>query len=322
MKKIKGKYIFESSFIKKEKAELTTYMLQGRFAKDTIRSYTNYVAYFLDFLEQQNLSPKDTTYNHIIEFIEYCRKDNRSNHNINRILVSVRHYYKYLSQLHNINNPAAGIYIHGVNRVMLDSLLEYKEIEEAYKNYKIYDNRTHRNKITIGLMLYQALTTEELHKLEADHINLQDGKIFIPGGKRTNSRMLKLQPQQILELHEYIKEVRPKIINEVYHHRPGRKPGKIKSPDEIKQLLISINGSENIKSSLMHLMMALQKTNPNIRSGKQIRISVITHWLKTIDVRKVQYMAGHRYVGSTERYKQFNLKDLKEQLELHHPLEH
>jgi integrase/recombinase XerD len=67
-------------------------------------------------------------------------------------------------------------------------------------------------------------------------------------------------------------------------------------------------------------MMALQKTNPEIQSGKQIRISVITHWLKTIDVRKAQYMAGHRHVSSTEKYKQYDLKDLQEQLKKFHPL--
>ena len=318
--KYKSKYIFESNFIKQEKEDYKTYMLQNRFAKDTIRSYTNYVAYFLNFLEQQNLSPNHTTYNHIIEFIDYCREDGKSNHHINRILVSIRHYYKYLSQLEDINNPAAGIYIHGITRSIPNNLLEHEEIEEIYNNYKVYDNGTHRNKTILGLLLYQAVTTEELHKLGPGHINLQEGKIFIPGGKRTNSRTLKLEPQQILELHRYINETRPKIVNQVYHHRPGRKPNQIKNPDKTRQLFISINGSGDIRNNMSHLMKTLQKTNPKIQSCKQIRMSVITHWLKTKDVRQVQYMAGHRYVSSTEKYKQYDLKDLQEQLKKYHPL--
>jgi len=134
----KSKYDFENQQIQREKAKFKNYLQQNRFAKDTIRSYTNYVAYFLNFLEQQQLSPKDTTYNHIIEFINYCRNDSRSNQNINRLLMSVRHYYDYLGQTENINNPAAGIYIQGATKRGIGNLPEYEEIEEVYNSYRVY----------------------------------------------------------------------------------------------------------------------------------------------------------------------------------------
>mgnify|MGYP000907514115 FL=1 len=47
---------------------------------------------------------------------------------------------------------------------------------------------------------------------------------------------------------------------------------------------------------------------------------VIAEWLKKIDVRKVQYMAGHRYVSSTERYNGMNLQELKDSLNKFHPM--
>ena len=37
-------------------------------------------------------------------------------------------------------------------------------------------------------------------------------------------------------------------------------------------------------------------------------------------VREVQYMAGHKYVSSTERYRTDNLEDLQKELEKYHPL--
>ncbi|CAM4113381.1 hypothetical protein SAMN06265348_103289 [Pedobacter westerhofensis] len=52
----------------------------------------------------------------------------------------------------------------------------------------------------------------------------------------------------------------------------------------------------------------------------QVRQSVITEWLKEKDLRTVQYMAGHRYVSSTERYKTNDLEDLKDALQKFHPL--
>jgi integrase/recombinase XerD len=37
-------------------------------------------------------------------------------------------------------------------------------------------------------------------------------------------------------------------------------------------------------------------------------------------MRQVQYMAGHKYVSSTERYQVGNLEDLASELAHHHPM--
>lgn len=47
---------------------------------------------------------------------------------------------------------------------------------------------------------------------------------------------------------------------------------------------------------------------------------MIAEWLKTQDVRKVQHLAGHRRIITTERYLAHHLEDLQESLKLHHPL--
>jgi integrase/recombinase XerD len=52
----------------------------------------------------------------------------------------------------------------------------------------------------------------------------------------------------------------------------------------------------------------------------QIRASTITNWLKHYNLREVQYMAGHKYVSSTERYRMDTLEDLQKELEKYHPL--
>ena len=68
------------------------------------------------------------------------------------------------------------------------------------------------------------------------------------------------------------------------------------------------------------MFRGIKKTHPKVASGKIIRSTVIAEWLKTLDVRVAQYMAGHRYVSSTERYQVANLRELKESLKRHHPL--
>lgn len=75
------------------------------------------------------------------------------------------------------------------------------------------------------------------------------------------------------------------------------------------------------------MFRAIQKTNPEIRhpkqtclTARQVRASVITYWLKNHNLREVQYMAGHKYVSSTERYQLNNLDTLQKKIEEYHPL--
>ena len=81
-----------------------------------------------------------------------------------------------------------------------------------------------------------------------------------------------------------------------------------------------MNGNKNIKNSIHHLFNALKKINPKIKSPTQIRTSTISHLQKSIPIRKLQYMAGHKYISSTERYRKNNTDELYRQLELFHPL--
>lgn len=67
------------------------------------------------------------------------------------------------------------------------------------------------------------------------------------------------------------------------------------------------------------LVLHLKQMSSKIKSLDQVRASVIVHWLKLYNLRKVQVMAGHRYISSTESYKANNLDDLKEDIAKYHP---
>lgn len=78
------------------------------------------------------------------------------------------------------------------------------------------------------------------------------------------------------------------------------------------------------KKRLIHGMSRIKKMinryEPRLNNMAQIRASVITNWLQHYNLREVQYMAGHKYVSSTERYRTDNLEDLQKELEKCHPL--
>lgn len=298
-----------------------TYLQELGNGKDTVRQKMNYAGYFLKWLESERLQPNDARYNDLLNFIDYCKLENNSKRHINSKLRSIRNFYEYLKKENpNIINPAINLHLKGIKQKLPSNIISFKELEKLYQSFETTTNRGKRNKIILGILIYQGVTTEELQQLEPNHLKLKEGKIYVPGNRRRNSRKLELKPFQILELHEYLTEIRPKILNEITAPKPSRKPDKINKTQIENQLFISINGSENIKNSLLHMFNAIRKINPEILHPKQIRASVITHWLKTMNLRQVQYMAGHKYVSSTERYQLNNLDSLQSKLEKLHPL--
>jgi integrase/recombinase XerD len=324
-------YNYIDPHIIEEQKKLSFFLHQKKYSPDSIRIYNNYTGYFLTWLTEQNLTTEATTYNDLLRFINYCRKENRSIRNTNMMLVAVRHYYSALQNLKEVDhNPAANLYLKGEVQRIPHDLLEKEMLDYLYEKYQTYNERTQRNKVILGLYIYQGLATDELKKLEPLHIKLKEGKIYIPGTKQTISkggrqaRLLKLEAKQILDLQEYLLVTRPKIVHNIKSgerkKQSTRKPDKINETALAYQLFISLNGSDEIKTSVRFLMDDLRKINPAVKDAMQIRKSVITQWLKEKDIRTVQYMAGHSSISTTERYRAANVEELEEALKIHHPL--
>src|SRR5690606_29093962 len=68
------------------------------------------------------------------------------------------------------------------------------------------------------------------------------------------------------------------------------------------------------------IIKRLKSINQKAGNINHLRASVIVNWLKQYNIRKVQYLAGHKYISSTESYKQNNLESLQEAVNEFHPL--
>lgn len=290
-------------------------------AKDTIRQKSNYAGYYLKWLQGERLLQEEARYNDMLSFIDYCRLEERSKRQINTMLRSVRNYYQYLKETgSNIINPALSLHVRGERQKLPSGIITWQELERIYDRYSTVTLREKRNKVILGLYVYQGITTGELQRMAPGHLRLKEGKIYITGTRRTGSRVLDLEPFQVMQLHQYLTEIRPQILIGISNPGPARKPYRINRDKIENQLFISINGSENIKNSLLHMFRDIGRINPELQHAKQIRSSVIIHWLKNYNLRQVQYMAGHKYVSSTERYQLNNLDNLQSKLEEFHPL--
>jgi len=292
------------------------YLKKKHYQSSTISQFEKHLGLFFDWLLENDYTAEQLTYTRLLDFITFSREKGKTPENMNRMLKSIETWYQYKGSV----NPVKGLRIKGTKQSLPVNLLTKEELTDLYITYQPTDNRTQRNKRILSLLIYQAITNEELHTLKPEYIKLREGKIYIPKTATGKERILNLEANQILELQEYLTTIRPQMLAQVTKQRPGRKPPTINHEMIIDKLFFSENGSPNLKNSLQHLFKALQKINPKIENLTQIRQSVITQWLREKDLRMTQYMAGHGHVMSTERYKRADTEDLSQALQHYHPL--
>ncbi|MBP7846025.1 MAG: site-specific integrase [Candidatus Pacebacteria bacterium] len=249
---------------------------------------------------------EEIDYKTFLKYVEELKKTGIKTNTLQSYIGNLKIYFNYLQEEnYRADNPIESINIKGKVKTVLGNLLTADELEDLYYSYETKDNdlARKRNKIIIGLLVYQGLHTKELQYLKEEHIELYKGKIHIPQTARTNGRTLEIKPWQLMEMMEYIQQIRPKIV-----------------PKSEEHLFTSNYGNTNISNVLKKLSEELKLINYNYQNAIQIRNSVIVNWLKSNNLRKTQYLAGHRYISSTERYQQDNLEELHEMINNFHPI--
>jgi integrase/recombinase XerD len=285
------------------------YLTTKDFSESTIRIYENGMKEFLAWTTRYHCPIEDICYADLMHYIKHSQQQGKGKRNVQQQLLAMRHYFNYLVKTGKVkSNPAQGVYIRGIARRLPHDLTDYEDLVKLYESYPVKDTRDQRNKVVLGLLIFQALTIEELETLEPDHLNLRDGRIKIIGTDRTNERILKLEAVQVFELQEYVSKTRNRILN----------GPKIHSPEKITQLLMGMEGGTAL-SGEVHWMLKRLK-HEQVKQASQIRASVIAKWTTQYDVRIVQYLCGHKYVSATERYQSTHLDELQEQLKKFHPL--
>lgn len=286
------------------------YLTGKEFSESTIRIYENGIKEFLEWIDKHHYPVENIRYADLMNYIKYSHKKGKSKTNVQHQLLAIRHYFHYLVKTWKVkSNPAQGVYIRGIARRLPHDLVEYDELMKLYENYQVTDIRDQRNKVILSLLIFQAVTIEELELLEPRHINLREGKIKIPGTDRTNERVLKLEASQVFELQEYLNKTRNRIL-----YGP-----KVTDPEKIKQLIIGMEGATRLAGEVGWMMKRLK--HEKVKHASQIRASTIAEWTRKNDIRVVQYMSGHKYVSTTEKYQATHLEDLQEQLRKYHPLQ-
>lgn len=287
------------------KRSFKAYLESKSFSQKTIEGYMSETNRFIQWRARQGIEPEQTTTGDILAYIKACKRTNKQR-SIQYKMVSLDHYYNHLKKEGGIEKkPTAGIEIKGVVRKQLYHILEPQELDSLYQNYPKNSPANQRDRVMLGLVVYQGLRTEEILKLEVDSIKAREGLIEVPGSRRSNSRRLKLESHQVLDIYDYLQRIRGEFT---------------KNQTANDYLFVNTQGSSNRPLIMRNLAATMKRLYPMVSSLNQIRASVIAKWLKMYNLREVQYRAGHKYISSTEGYLQNDMGGLQEEINKYHPL--
>ncbi|MEO6302266.1 MAG: tyrosine-type recombinase/integrase [Bacteroidia bacterium] len=288
-----------------EKQKFTAYLQAHHIHGKTISDYLSRVNQYTQWLqshthkEAEQAEKKD-----ILNYLHYLQTHSQPDMGTRQhTLGMINRYYAYLLQNKRvIKNPAQLINLRGTRKQRLLKLFTVEEMQQlADAHYYLcvkYDvnqpNLNLRNHIALLLYIHQGIKPQELNLLNTEALDLRKAVIKIPATRKTNARTLPLHATQIGLFYEYINNVLPALRNP-------------------KHLLVNAVPKDFSKD--------LKKINLKFISFKQLRASIITHWVQTQGLRRAQYNAGHRYISSTQNYLANDMESLKNDINKYHPIQ-
>jgi site-specific recombinase XerD len=278
------------------------------YLKERLRSRKTVDAYLFDIRRFIDLNPKYETYRYgdisayfTILNEKYRRQDGRVTSSVARIFVSVKWLYSFLvhSGIRDTHPFPPSYNIKGTSKKGVDGsgILTPSELQylvDFVKDEEVrYTGLRQRNLTIVSLLVFQALTGQEISNLGLSDIDLDAGTIHVKKTLTANGRTLPIHPSQFMIFHAYLTDARKKLL---------------KDPEEDtfnKSFIISSRASGN----LVGLVGSLIKKYRLLFGGKpvtaeNIRKSVIWNMLNVDGkpVEQVQLFAGHMWPSTTEGY--------------------
>jgi len=230
---------------------------------------------------------------------------------LNNQLLTIEQYFFYLIEKGiRKEHPLKNFRIKTEKKPLIKGLLTEEELNNLYENYPTkghyggqFDVYKQRNKVILGLMVYQGLSSGSIAQIELKDINLEKGTIHIAERLKTrlNPRNLPLEAVQIIELNNYLIHTRNKLLELI-------------KTDAGTTKLIPLGNNTKFSSITKNI-----RKQTELQEIQQLRNSRIALWLKQHNVRIVQYKAGYKRLLSLEQFKQDELESLKQAVAKYHP---
>lgn len=196
----------------------------GNASVDTIKTYRNRVAQYLDWCKERELYPALATEQNILEYRKYLINGEKTSPTIRLSLLAVKHFYtSCLAKKLVKDNPVVGVKAPREKRE-IGSTINYLSLEELQQLidsvlpvYKIRGDKTAkvqvlRDRILLGCMALQGCRSIEMYRANLVDISESYGQHYLKLDGKNSIRTIILRPDLGSEIAQYRKA--RKLTNE------------------------------------------------------------------------------------------------------------
>lgn len=286
-----------------------TYLLVVKgLSENTVSSYLKDLDKFSLFLKTRDQeNPREITPETLSSFIKYLQQSTQlSTRSINRCIVSVKQFFKYLLIEGLIDNdPTENLVTPRTGKTIPDTLT----VEEVEKILSVPQNKNTpegiRDSAMLEILYATGLRVTELVELKQNSIELDQGYVTA-FGKGRKERIVPIGKRSLGKVKDYLVNSRPYIIRE-----------RISD-----YLFITRRGTKFTRQGFWKLIKTYADEAGIFKeiSPHTLRHSFATHLLERgADLRTIQILLGHSDISTTQIYTHVERERLKEMHRKFHP---
>lgn len=277
---------------------------EKRASANTVSSYLRDMRQFEAAMSSQDTELEEVLTQDVERYAASLTRKGKSAATVTRSIASIKSFYSCLIALGIVDhNPAKGVVAAKVER-KLPQILTSREVELFLEQPDCSDLKGYRDRAMLELLYATGIRVSELIELDVDDLNLYAGVLHC--ASKGKERVIPLYPAAIRALEEYLRNVRPQLINE---------------PDETA-LFVNMSGDRMSRQGFWKLIKYYQE-----KAGIQkditphtLRHSFAAHLLENgADLRSIQEMMGHADISSTQIYSRMLNHKLKDVYQKAHP---
>lgn len=258
--------------------------IDKNYSKNTLESYIRDLRFFLEYTNKEviDITKKDID-NYVLHILPMYNESS-----INRIIASIKSFYKYLSLFKGYVNISEDV--ESLKRKK--TLPKYLSIEEVDKllDIKLENAFDYRNKTILELLYSTGLRATELVNL--DIINIDTTNMIVNVyGKGNKERIVPLSKIAVNYLEMYINVYRNMLF--------------VKNQKPTDSLFLNNHGKRMTRQGLYKIIGETAKKQGIDKeiTPHVLRHSFATHMIECgADIRSVQELLGHENIVTTEVY--------------------
>jgi integrase/recombinase XerD len=289
-------------------AEFKRY-LATRYAASTVACYSQYFAYFRDYLVAQGITDiKKINHQVIRDYQAMVMDKNLAMETKGLLIRPVKRFFGYLLEAHRLLlDPTEGIKEVTRKHRTMPPVLTIEEMKRLLNQPNLSLRMQIRDRAIMEVLYSTAIRLDELLTLTVYDVDYKDKVLFIRKGKGRRQRVVPLGENAIRFLREYLENIRPRYAK--------------KNPKERKIFLTNEGAPlspQSVRGFLRIYRMAAGIRKPV--SPHAFRRTCATHMLQQgADIRYIQKLLGHKKLHTTQIYTRIMVVDLKKTHERTHP---